>query len=98
METNLSLQELFETALWLTRQPVKQYQGDCWSDQIRVDDELWLFTMFVPAKSKVLIHRPVFLLRINLSAGGSSQGNPFTDVYLVLCSLYITIVGKYQRG
>lgn len=47
---------------------------------------------------EVLIHRPVFLPRINLSARGSSQGNPFTDMYLDLSSLYITIVGKYQRG
>lgn len=48
--------------------------------------EPWVFTTFVPADPKVLIHRPVFLPRINLSAGASSQGNPFTDMYLVLSS------------
>lgn len=48
--------------------------------------EPWVFTMFVPANSKVLIRRPVFLPRINLSARGSSQGNAFTDMYLVLSS------------
>lgn len=52
METNLSLQESFETALWLTHQPVKQYQGDCWSDQIRVDEQTLAFHHVCTSKVK----------------------------------------------